>query len=266
MNPFTLLESEAPSLPSPITADPSFSSIPTRGQDFGVMGQHRRNQSFQTTNLVVECMKIYGPSPSRSPPFATAVLPRMHGQWSSNSDIQTMSTPFPRPPRAPRNRWTMPRSPGRGLLGRTAFAVGSIASSVACLRYFPRRGEGLLGVISSPMILVVQIPQIVKNFRQKHTGEMAGLTVLLAFVGACIGIPFTVGSMIVPVLGMAFVEMINLLGMTTGYAKVRFYLLTTSFLVYFSSARRIFLRCNKYTQRSLREVGKYERNDTVYYD
>lgn len=70
--------------------------------------------------------------------------------------------------------------------------AGSVAASVLCVLYLPERLWGLLVIVSTPTILVVQLPQIWKNWRQKHTGELAVLTVLLAFVGSSIRIATTI--------------------------------------------------------------------------
>lgn len=87
----------------------------------------------------------------------------------------------------------LPRSsPGGGVLGRTAIVIGSVAASLACFQYLPERLWGLLVVVSTPTIFMVQVPQIAKNFRQRHTGELAGLTVLLAFIGSSIRIGTTI--------------------------------------------------------------------------
>lgn len=82
--------------------------------------------------------------------------------------------------------------PGGGPLGRTAIVLGSIAASLACFQYLPERLWGLLVIVSTPTIFAVQLPQITKNFRQKHTGELALLTVLLSFVGSSIRIGTTI--------------------------------------------------------------------------
>lgn len=84
------------------------------------------------------------------------------------------------------------RSAGGGLVGRSAIVLGSIAATVLCMQYLPPSMWGLLVVISTPTILVVQGPQIYKNWRQKHTGELAPLTVALAFVGSSIRIGTTI--------------------------------------------------------------------------
>lgn len=81
---------------------------------------------------------------------------------------------------------------GGGLVGRTAIVVGSIVASVLCMQYLPKRLWGLLVIVSTPTILAVQLPQMWKNWRQKHTGELALLTVLLSFVGSSIRIGTTI--------------------------------------------------------------------------
>lgn len=86
-------------------------------------------------------------------------------------------------------------SPGGGVLGRTAIVIGSVAASLACFQYLPERLWGLLVVVSTPTIFMVQVPQIAKNFRQRHTGELAGLTVLLAFIGSSIRIGTTIADL-----------------------------------------------------------------------
>ncbi|CAN0070681.1 unnamed protein product, partial [Ectocarpus sp. 12 AP-2014] len=49
--------------------------------------------------------------------------------------------------------------------------------------------------VSTPTILAVQLPQIWKNWRQKHTGELATLTVLLAFGGSSVRIATTIADL-----------------------------------------------------------------------
>ncbi|CBN79860.1 conserved unknown protein [Ectocarpus siliculosus] len=84
---------------------------------------------------------------------------------------------------------------GGGPVGRTAIVAGSVAASVLCVLYLPERLWGLLVIVSTPTILAVQLPQIWKNWRQKHTGELAVLTVLLAFVGSSIRIATTIADL-----------------------------------------------------------------------
>lgn len=84
------------------------------------------------------------------------------------------------------------REAGGGLVGRTAIVVGSVVASVLCMQYLPERLWGVLVIVSTPTILAVQLPQIWKNWRQKHTGELALLTVLLSFVGSSIRIGTTI--------------------------------------------------------------------------
>lgn len=87
---------------------------------------------------------------------------------------------------------TVNRPAGGGPLGRTAIVAGFVAGCALCLRYLPERLWGLLVVMSTPTLLAVQLPQIWKNWRQKHTGELATLTVLLAFTGSSIRIATTI--------------------------------------------------------------------------
>ncbi|CAM9661894.1 unnamed protein product [Ectocarpus sp. 4 AP-2014] len=84
---------------------------------------------------------------------------------------------------------------GGGPLGRTAIVAGSVAASVLCVLYLPERLWGLLVIVSTPTILAVQLPQIWKNWRQKHTGELAVLTVLLAFGGSSVRIATTIADL-----------------------------------------------------------------------
>ena len=81
---------------------------------------------------------------------------------------------------------------GGGFAGKVAIVVGSVAASLLCYQYLPPSMWGLLVVVSTPAILAVQLPQIWKNYRQKHTGELATLTVLLAFLGSSIRIGTTI--------------------------------------------------------------------------
>lgn len=75
---------------------------------------------------------------------------------------------------------------GGGLTRRTAIVLGSVAATALTMRYLPPAMWGLLVVTSTPAILAVQLPQMYKNFGQKHTGELAPLTVLLALLGSSI--------------------------------------------------------------------------------
>lgn len=86
----------------------------------------------------------------------------------------------------------MKNSPGGDSLRRTLIVLGSVASSLACIKYLPERLWGLLVVVSTPTIFAVQGPQIMKNFRQRHTGELAELTVLLSFLGSSVRIATTI--------------------------------------------------------------------------
>lgn len=87
---------------------------------------------------------------------------------------------------------TKNRPAGGGLAGRTAIVVGSVAASVLCMQHLPERMWGLLVVVSTPALLAVQLPQIWKNWRQKHTGELATLTVFLACMGSSIRVGTTI--------------------------------------------------------------------------
>ncbi|CAM9983145.1 unnamed protein product, partial [Ectocarpus fasciculatus] len=87
------------------------------------------------------------------------------------------------------------RPAGGGLIGRTAIVAGSVVASVLCMLYLPERLWGLLVMVSTPTILAVQLPQIWKNWRQKHTGELAMLTVLLAFLGSSVRIATTIADL-----------------------------------------------------------------------
>lgn len=78
------------------------------------------------------------------------------------------------------------RPAGGGLARRTAIVLGSVAATALTMRYLPPAMWGLLVVASTPAILAVQLPQMYKNLRQKHTGELAPLTVLLALLGSSI--------------------------------------------------------------------------------
>lgn len=84
------------------------------------------------------------------------------------------------------------RPAGGGLVGRTAIVVGSVVASALCMRYLPERMWGLLVIISTPTLLAVQLPQIWKNWTQKHTGELATLTVFLAFLGSSVRVATTI--------------------------------------------------------------------------
>ena len=81
---------------------------------------------------------------------------------------------------------------GGGLIGKVSIVVGSVAASLLCWQYLPESMWGLLVVVSTPAILAVQLPQIWKNWRQKHTGELATLTVSLAFLGSSVRIGTTI--------------------------------------------------------------------------
>ncbi|CAM9335464.1 unnamed protein product, partial [Hapterophycus canaliculatus] len=87
------------------------------------------------------------------------------------------------------------RATGGGPLGRAAIVVGSLVASAMCMLLLPERLWGLLVVVSTPAILMVQLPQIWKNSRQKHTGELATLTVLLAFCGSSVRIGTTIADL-----------------------------------------------------------------------
>ena len=87
---------------------------------------------------------------------------------------------------------TKNRPAGGGLVGRTAIVVGSVVASVLCMQHLPERMWGLLVVVSTPTLLAVQLPQIWKNWRQKHTGELATLTVFLACLGSSIRVGTTI--------------------------------------------------------------------------
>lgn len=82
--------------------------------------------------------------------------------------------------------------PGGGVPGRLAIIGGSIAATAATMKYLPEHLWGLLVVVSTPAILAVQVPQIVKNWRQHHTGELATLTILLSFGGSMIRVGTTI--------------------------------------------------------------------------
>lgn len=82
--------------------------------------------------------------------------------------------------------------PGGGLLGRTVIVLASLGASLACIQFLPEPLWWLLVVVSTPTLIAVQLPQIWKNFRQRHTGELATLTVFLAFLGSSIRIGTTI--------------------------------------------------------------------------
>lgn len=70
--------------------------------------------------------------------------------------------------------------------------VGSVAACALCMQRLPERMWGLLVVVSTPALLAVQLPQIWKNWHQKHTGELATLTVLLACLGSSVRVGTTI--------------------------------------------------------------------------
>lgn len=116
-------------------------------------------------------------------------------EYTLRRPIYASPAPPPPPPwltRGPSICFRFARSPGGGLVGRIAIVLGSIAACAACLQYLPEPLWGLLVVVSTPTIIAVQAPQIIKNFRQKHTGELAVLTVVLSFVGSCIRVGTTI--------------------------------------------------------------------------
>eukprot|EP00752_Nemacystus_decipiens_P011692 g10376.t1 len=84
---------------------------------------------------------------------------------------------------------------GGGPVGRAAIVGGSVAATVLCMKYLPERLWGLLVVVSTPALLAVQLPQIWKNWRQKHTGELATLTVFLACLGSSIRVGTTIADL-----------------------------------------------------------------------
>ena len=88
---------------------------------------------------------------------------------------------------------------GGGLVGKVSIVAGTVAASLLCWQYLPESMWGLLVIVSTPAILAVQLPQIWKNWRQKHTGELATLTVFLAFLGSSVRIGTTIAvRLIVP--------------------------------------------------------------------
>eukprot|EP00903_Cladosiphon_okamuranus_P012234 g11474.t1 len=103
------------------------------------------------------------------------------------------------------------RPAGGGLAGRTAIVVGSVVATVLCMQHLPERMWGLLVVVSTPTLLAVQLPQIWKNWRQKHTGELATLTVFLA----CLGSSIRVGTTIADLGGDPWLLFNYVLGVTT---------------------------------------------------
>ncbi|CAM9150907.1 unnamed protein product, partial [Ascophyllum nodosum] len=73
-----------------------------------------------------------------------------------------------------------------GMVGRTAIVLGSATAVALTMQYLPDSMWGWLIIASTPAILAVQLPQIYKNYRQKHTGELAVLTVFLAMLGSLV--------------------------------------------------------------------------------
>ncbi|CAN0338748.1 unnamed protein product, partial [Laminaria digitata] len=96
---------------------------------------------------------------------------------------------------APRYATASSTAAGGGLVGKVAIVTGTVAASLVCWQYLPERMWGLLVVVSTPTILAVQLPQIWKNWRQKHTGELATLTVFLAFLGSSVRIGTTIADL-----------------------------------------------------------------------
>lgn len=95
------------------------------------------------------------------------------------------------------------RPAGGGLTGgRTVMVAGSVAAAALCMRYLPEHMWGVLVIVSTPALLAVQLPQIWKNWKQKHTGELATLTVLLAFLGSSVRVATTIAVRIYFVSGL----------------------------------------------------------------
>ncbi|CAM9731862.1 unnamed protein product [Discosporangium mesarthrocarpum] len=84
----------------------------------------------------------------------------------------------------------------RTRVARNISLVGAYAAAVAaCLAWLPQSAWGLLICASTPAILGVQLPQIMQNFQQGHTGELAPVTVLLSFLGSGVRVATTVADL-----------------------------------------------------------------------